>query len=197
MRISIIGSGVVGTIIGKGFKKLGHEVFFFDINKDRVKQLEKEGFNSTINMDDAIKKSDISFIAVPTPTSDGKIDLSCVKSVAKNIAKSLKNKPQHHLIVVKSTVVPTTTEKVVKPILEKFSGKKCGVGFGLCMNPEFLTEIHRSWTDDTSLERDFFTEDRIVIGEFDKRSGDILLDLVANGLRCLLGLKSAQAKIDT
>jgi len=174
MRISIVGSGVVGTIVGKGFKKLGKEVIFYDINEERVKQLEKEGFNATMNIDDAIKKSDVSFISVPTPTSDGKIDLGCIKSAAENIAKSLKNKEQYHLIIVKSTVVPTTTEKVVKPILEKFSGKRCGADFGLCMNPEFLTEIHSSWSDDPSLTRDFFTEDRIVIGEFDKKAGDIL-----------------------
>jgi len=174
MKISIVGSGVVGTIVGKGFKELGQEVIFYDINEERVKQLKKEGFSVTTNIDDAIKQSDVSFISVPTPTSDGKIDLSYIGSAAENIAKSLKNKGQYHLIIVKSTVIPTTTEKVVKPILEKISGKKCGADFGLCMNPEFLTEIHRSWTDDSSLTRSFFTEDRIVIGEFDKKSGDIL-----------------------
>lgn len=73
--------------------------------------------------------------------------------------------------------MPKTTEEVVKPILEKFSGKKCGEDFGLCMNPEFLTEIHKSWSDDASMTRGFFTEDRIVIGEFDKKSGDILEQL--------------------
>jgi len=177
MRISIVGSGVVGTIVGKGFKELGQEVIFYDINKERVKKLKKEGFNATTNIDNTIKRSDVSFISVPTPTSGDKIDLSCIESAAENIAKSLKDKKQYHLIIVKSTVIPTTTEKIVKPILEKVSGKKCGVDFGLCMNPEFLTEIHRSWTDDSSLTRDFFTEDRIVIGEFDKKSGDILESL--------------------
>jgi len=117
MRINIVGSGVVGTIVGKGFKKLGHEVIFFDVSKERVNQLEKEGYDATMNMDDAIKKSDVSFISVPTPSSNGRIDLNCIRSAAENIAKSLKNKDQYHLIVVKSTVVPTTTEKIVKLIL--------------------------------------------------------------------------------
>jgi UDPglucose 6-dehydrogenase len=61
--------------------------------------------------------------------------------------------------------------------LEEFSGKKCGEDFGLCSNPEFLTEIHHSWTDDSSVARNFFTEERIVIGEFDKKSGDVLEEI--------------------
>jgi len=177
MKISIVGSGVVGTIVGKGFKELGQEVIFYDINKERIKQLKEEGFNATTNIDNAIKESNVSFVSVPTPTSDGKINLNYIKSAIENIAKSLKKKEQYHLIVVKSTVIPTTSEKVVKPILENLSGKKCGVDFGLCMNPEFLTEIHHSWTNDSSLTRDFFTEDRIVVGEFDKKSGNILESL--------------------
>jgi UDPglucose 6-dehydrogenase len=176
MKISIIGSGVVGSIAGKGFKQLGHEVIFYDINNDRVKQLKKEGFNSTTDIDYAIKNSDASFLAVPTPTIDEKIDLSHLRTATENIAKSIKNKKSYHLIIVKSTVVPNTTEKIVKPILEKF-GLKCGVDFGLCMNPEFLTEIHHSWTNDPSVSRDFFTEERIVIGEIDKKSGDILEEM--------------------
>jgi len=78
--------------------------------------------------------------------------------------------------VVKSTVVPGTTEKVVIPILEKYTGKKAGE-FGICMNPEFLTEISGTWSTDENTKKDFFTEDRIVIGEYDKRSGDVLEEL--------------------
>jgi UDPglucose 6-dehydrogenase len=176
MRISIIGSGVVGSIAGKGFKQLGNEVIFYDINHDRIKQLKKEGFNSTTDIDYAIKNSDVSFLTVPTPTTGDKIDLSYLKTATENIAKSIKNKKSYHLIIVKSTVVPNTTEKVVKPILEKF-GLKCGTDFGLCMNPEFLTEIHHSWSNDPSVSRDFFTEERVVIGEIDKKSGDILEEM--------------------
>jgi UDPglucose 6-dehydrogenase len=78
------------------------------------------------------------------------------------------------VVVVKSTVVPMTTEKIIIPLLEEHSGKKVGPDVGVCTNPEFLTEIHHSWTDDPSWARDFFTEERIVIGEFDKRSGDVI-----------------------
>jgi len=176
MKISIIGSGVVGSIVGKGFRHLKHEVIFYDISNKRIKQLQKEGLKSTTDIDYAIKNSDVSFITVPTPTIDGKIDLTYLKNATENIAKSIKKKKNYHLIIVKSTVVPTTTETIVKPILEKYN-LKCGIDFGLCMNPEFLTEIHRSWSGDPSLLRDFFTEERIVIGEIDKKSGDILEEM--------------------
>jgi len=61
-------------------------------------------------------------------------------------------------------------------ILEKHSGEKVG-DFGVCMNPEFLTEIESSWTDENGYKKDFFTEDMIVIGEYDKKSGDVLEEL--------------------
>lgn len=177
-RISIIGSGFVGATIGKGFKALGNDVIFYDISKERVGQLKSEGFDATDEIAYAIRNSDISFVAVPTPSDiDGKIDLSYVKSATKKLAQALKTKNKYHIIVIKSTVVPKTTEGVVKPIIEEFSGKKCGTDFGLCMSPEFSTETHKSWSNDPNMSRNFFTEDRVVIGEFDKKSGDLVEDL--------------------
>ncbi len=173
-RVSIIGSGVVGTTIGKGFKELGNDVIFYDICKDRIEKLKAEGFDTTNDVGYAVKNSDISFVTVPTPTINGKIDLSYVKSAAKSLAQAIKTKNQYHVVVIKSTVIPTTTKKIVKPIIEQESGKKCGTDFGLCMNPEFLTEIHKSWSNDISMSRHFLTVDRIVIGEFDKKSGNIV-----------------------
>jgi UDPglucose 6-dehydrogenase len=72
-------------------------------------------------------------------------------------------------VVVKSTVVPGTTENMVKPIIEKHSGKRCGIGFGLCMNPEFLREGAALY--------DTLHPDRIIIGEYDKKSGDVFENL--------------------
>jgi len=176
-RISIIGSGVVGSIVGMGFRELGNDVVFYDIDEKKMEALREKGIDSTTNINKAIHNSDISFVAVPTPSKDGKIDLTFVKTVIGDIANVLKNKDTYHTIVIKSTVVPTTTEKVVKPIIETLSGKKCGEDFGLCMNPEFLTEVNNTWTDDTSMTRGFFSEERIVIGEFDKKAGDIVEEL--------------------
>jgi len=169
ITISIVGSGWVGTNVGKGFSKMGYEVIFYDV-------ADKDLPNFTKDIDYAIKSSDISFICVPTPTKEDGIDLSHIKEACKRIGKVLENKDDY-LVVVKSTVVPRTTEEVVIPILERYSGKKVGDDFGVCVNPEFLTEIERSWTDDDNYKRDFFAEDRIVIGEYDKKSGDILEEL--------------------
>ena len=166
-RISIIGSGWVGTIIGKGLIELGNEVIFYDI-------VDKELPEFTKDINYAVRNSSISFICVPTPTVEGEIDLSYVKAATENIGKALSEQSGYHVVVVKSTVVPKTTEDVVIPILEKYSGKKAGKDFGVCMNPEFLTEIAGTWTEAKDFNRDFFTEDRIVIGEYDKRSGDVL-----------------------
>jgi len=167
-KISVIGSGFVGEILGRGLMKLGNEVIFYDIEDKNLP-------NFTKDISYAVENSDISFICVPTPTNDkGEIDLSYVKEASKNIGKALASLQKYHLVVVKSTVVPKTTENVVIPILEKYSSKKVSEGLGACMNPEFLTEIAGTWTEAKGFNRDFFTEDRIVIGEYDKRSGDVL-----------------------
>ena len=167
-RISIIGSGWVGTIIGKGLIELGNEVIFYDV-------VDKNLPNFTKDINYVVMNSDISFICVPTPTSDkGEIDLNYIKEASKNIGRALASPQKYHLVVVKSTVVPKTTEEVVIPILEKYSGKKAGDDFGVCMNPEFLTEIAGTWSEAKDFNKDFFSEDRIVIGEYDKRSGDVL-----------------------
>jgi UDPglucose 6-dehydrogenase len=170
-KISIIGSGWVGTAIGRGFAGMGYEAIFHDV-------VDKDLPNFTTDINYAIENSNVSFICVPTPTASDGIDLSYIKEASKNIGKALANKNDSHLIVVKSTVVPGTTEEVVIPILEEYSGKSAREGeIEVCMNPEFLTEISGSWSEDNGYKRGFFTEDRIVIGEYDKKSGDVLEEI--------------------
>jgi UDPglucose 6-dehydrogenase len=170
-KISIIGSGWVGTAIGKGLAGMGYEVIFYDI-------VSKNLPNFTKDIDYAITNSDVSFICVPTPTASDGINLSYVTAASTNVGKALANKNGYHLVVVKSTVVPGTTEEVVIPLLEDYSGKSVREGeIGVCMNPEFLTEISESWSKDKEYKKDFFTEDRIVIGEYNKKSGDILAEV--------------------
>jgi UDPglucose 6-dehydrogenase len=166
LRISIIGSGWVGTAIGEGFRQNGYDVIFHDV-------VAKDLPNFTDDLEYAVNQTDISFICVPTPTDDRGIDLRYIKNVSEGVGKALAPLDSYHVVVVKSTVVPTTTESVVIPRLERYSGKKRGE-FGVCMNPEFLTEIASSWSEDEHDKRDFFTEDRIVIGEYDTRSGNLL-----------------------
>lgn len=189
MNISIIGSGYVGLSTGLGFASLGHDVICVDIDKDKVDSINygklpiyEEGmqnllnkvlnrrFKATLDMGYAINNSSITFIAVGTPSDNGRLNLKYVMNAAADIGKSL-TKKRYHLIVVKSTVLPGTTEKLI-PILEKYSKKRIGKDIGLCMNPEFLRE-------GKALE-DFLKPDRIIIGEFDKKSGDGLEKLYKN-----------------
>ena len=176
MNISIIGSGYVGFGLGKALKDFA-DVIFCDVNEKRVEELRERGLNATKDIGHAVNNSFVSFVCVPTPTIDGKIDLSCIKSVSEEIGKALKNKGEYHLVVVKSTVIPGTSDSTVIPIIERFSGKKVNRDFGVCMNPEFLTEIHNSWTNGDEFLRTPQTEERIVIGESGKGAGDLLENL--------------------
>jgi UDPglucose 6-dehydrogenase len=103
---------------------------------------------------------------------NGSIDLSSLKEATKQIATILKNKKTWHLLVIKSTVLPGTTQQIVLPLLEQYSGKKAGTDFGLAMNPEFLKE--------GVAIQDFLQPDRIVFGFYDERSRTTLQELYNN-----------------
>ena len=134
------------------------------------KALKTHLFQPTVDSELAVEKSDVTFVSVGTPSlEDGSIDLTYVKQSSAAIGASLKNKPKWHLVVVRSTVVPTTCDSVVKPVIEETSGKPCGPEWGLCMNPEFLRE--------GSAIYDTLCPDRIIIGEYDERSGSALDNL--------------------
>jgi UDPglucose 6-dehydrogenase len=170
----MLGSGTIGTIVGNSLLRLGNHVIFYDVDKSRVKQLNDSGLIATSEIENAIAESEISFICVPTPVTDRGMDLASVNSVVESLALCLRNKNDYHLVVVKSTVIPTTTEKKLVPLLERISGKHVDEQIGVCVNPEFLTEISNTWSNDDKFSRDFFTEDRIVIGEFSRKCGNIL-----------------------
>jgi UDPglucose 6-dehydrogenase len=186
-RISIVGTGYVGLSTAIGFAIKGYKVTTLthdpekatkinkgippfhepDLQQNLKKVVNKKLLKCTLNNLEPILNTDITFIATGTPSQpDGSIDLQYIKKSAEEIAKTLKKKKNYHLIVVKSTVTPGTTENLVIPIIEKHSGKRCGVDFGLCMNPEFLRQ--------GSALHDNLNPDRIVIGEFDQKSGKIL-----------------------
>jgi UDPglucose 6-dehydrogenase len=185
MRISVIGTGYVGLPAGTALASKGHKVTCVDIDEEKVEsinsgecpiheeglpelleeQVAKGNLKATTDTISAIQNSDITFLSVGTPMNDdGSINLDYIKQAAKDIGEGLKQKEGYHVVVVKSTVVPTTTEEEIIPILEEVSGKKAGEDFGVCMNPEFLRE-------GTALQ-DFLDPDRIVIGELDERSGN-------------------------
>ncbi len=205
MRISVIGSGYVGLVTGMGFVELGNEVIFVDIDERKIEMINsgkptiyEEGiedlmkkhagkYKATKDYREAVLNSDVTFIAVGTPSrEDGSIDLKYVKEASKSIGEALREKEGYHVVVVKSTVLPGTTEEVIKPILEKYSGKKAFKDFGLAMNPEFLRE-------GVAL-KDFLNPDRIVIGTRDERTKQVLEELYApiNAPKLFTDIKTAE-----
>lgn len=205
MNISIIGAGYIGLITGAGFAEKGHKIICVDVVKEKVdiinsgkspiyeKGLDKiikknigKNLTATTNIRDAVLNSDVIFICVGTPpNNDGKSDLRFVKEATENIGKILAEKNSYNVVVVKSTVLPGTTEGIIIPLLEKNSKKKFGKDFGVVMNPEFLRE-------GVALE-DFLKPDRIVIGSIDKRSGDLIEKLYSGFSKILrTNLKTAE-----
>lgn len=166
MNVGIVGSGVVGTAVGKGLTLFGNSVVFYDANQDVLLKLEKEGYKITRNLMDVVWYSEIVFVCVPTPTVNGKINLSFIEKCATEIGEALSETIDYTVVVFKSTLLPQTTRTKLVPLLEQCSGLKVNNDFGVCVNPEFLRQ-------QTALS-DFMVPDRIVIGEANKKSGDHL-----------------------
>ena len=147
----------------------GEAVIYENELNDLIRESLNKGFLRVTNDHlEAILNTDITFIMVGTPTlEDYKVDLSQIIAASEMIGSALKKKSEWHLIVVRSTVPPGTTENIVKPMLEGFSGRKFGDGFGLVNNPEFMAE--------GDAIKDILQPTRIVIGELDERSGEFLL----------------------
>ena len=190
MRISIFGLGYVGTVTAGCFAQDGHEVIGVDpfrakvdlINAGRSPIIEaqieeiisaevKSGrLRATSDQDQAIRETELSFVCVGTPSQiNGNLDLSFIRRVCELIGDALKTKPTRHTVVIRSTILPGTMRDVVIPTLEEHSGKKAGVDFGVCNNPEFLRE--------GTAVKDFNSPPKTVIGELDRESGEILASL--------------------
>src|SRR6188768_3981696 len=161
MNVSVFGLGYVGSVSAASFAADGHTVVGVDVNADKVASL-NEGrspivekgldelirdnaadgrLRATTSTQEAVDATDLSLICVGTPSRrNGSLDLSYLARVCEQIGQALANKPDYHVVVVRSTVLPGTTHEVVIPALEKTSGKKYGTGFGVTVNPEFLRE---------------------------------------------------------
>lgn len=190
MKISVIGTGYVGLVSGVCLAEIGHDVTCVDIDREKVEQIGKGispiyekglsdllkkningNFNISMDLPGSIKDTDLSLIAVGTPFDGNEIDLTFIKQAARDIGLALKDTKRFHAVIVKSTVVPGTTDQVVLPILEAASGKTSGTDFGVGMNPEFLRE--------GEAVEDFMSPDRIVLGSMDERTGEMLEALYA------------------
>jgi UDPglucose 6-dehydrogenase len=185
MRISVAGTGYVGLVSGVCLAEKGHNVTCVDIDRNKVDMINKgnppiherglsellkknvgKAFKATTDLEEAVLNSDLTIIAVGTPFNGDLIDLSYIRNVSRQIGAVLKKKTGYHVVVVKSTVVPGTTDDVVLPILENESGKQAGKDFGVGMNPEFLRE--------GEAVSDFMNPDRIVLGGIDSKTHDCL-----------------------
>ena len=161
LKISVFGLGYVGSVTAACFAHVEHQVIGVDVSGQKVDALgagrspiiearvselladaHKHGrLKATIDAAVAVRESDISFICVGTPSlRSGKLDLSYVERVAREIGAALKQKKSQHVIVVRSTVLPGTTETVVIPAVEQASGLRAGPDFSVCYNPEFMRE---------------------------------------------------------
>ncbi|EFW90161.1 UDP-glucose 6-dehydrogenase [Haladaptatus paucihalophilus DX253] len=185
MELSIVGSGYVGTTVAACFADLGHSVTNIDIDEDIVEQLndgqapihepgldelvaEHGGDRLTATTDyGAVRETDATFLALPTPSrADGSIDTSIIEAGARSLGEALGSKDDYHLVVVKSTVVPGTTEDVLGSIIEDASNESRGEDFDVAMNPEFLRE--------GSAVEDFLGPDKVVLGTENERANERL-----------------------
>jgi GDP-mannose 6-dehydrogenase len=125
---------------------------------------------ATSDPSEAIHETELSFVCVGTPSqANGNLDLRYIRRICEQIGEALKSKNERHTVVIRSTMLPGTMRTIVIPLLEEFSGKKAGVDFGVCNNPEFLRE--------GSAVKDFRNPPKTVIGELDAASGDMLATL--------------------
>ena len=158
--ISVFGLGYVGCVGIACLAKLGHRVIGCDVDFNKVSRVAmglptiverdidevmQEGFkagliSATSSAEEAVLKSEISFLCVGTPNApDGRLDTSFLMSAVKSIAGAIRSKSTFHIVVIRSTV-PPGTNAAVSELIEKVSGKREGINFTVVSNPEFLRE---------------------------------------------------------
>lgn len=185
--ISVVGLGYVGAVSVACYSQIGHRVIGVDLDLGKVEKIAagcspivEEGLGEALtdgvaadlisasaNVLDAVLDTDVTFVCVGTPSrTDGTVDLAALRAVSQEIGAALALKSEYHLVVVRSTVPTGTTRRQVLPEIERVSGKRCGVDFGLCFHPEFLRE--------GVAIADFYAPPKTVIGQFDDKSGAML-----------------------
>jgi GDP-mannose 6-dehydrogenase len=188
--VGVYGLGYVGCVSAVCLASRGCRVVGVDVNRDKVESLqhgrspvveEKIGdltaqvvtagmLTVTTDARAAVLSTDISLICVGTPsTPGGGLSTKFLEQVSSEIGAALADTDRWHVVVYRSTMLPGTCENLLIPILEQASGKRAGVDFGVCVNPEFLRE-------GTSV-RDFLDPPKTVVGVSDPRTGDTVLGL--------------------
>src|SRR5438132_10902652 len=192
MKLSVWGLGYVGTVSAGCLAQEGHEVIGVDseqtkvdlINAGKTPIIEKDigriirqqvaagRLSATMDAAVAVQRTDLFLICVGTPSrSNGDIELKYVRRVCEQIGTALRSHQGAPVVVIRSTLLPGTMRDVVIPTLEACSGRRAGLEFGVCINPEFLRE--------GTAVRDYFNPPKTVIGELNRASGDLLASLYA------------------
>lgn len=191
--ISVFGLGYVGSVTAACFARMGHRVIGVDLSPSKVEMIEagrspivekqmnelvatgrESGcLRATSDVSRAVAESEISFVSVGTPSlRGGRLDLGHVEQVASQIGEALKQKRSRHAVVLRSTMLPGSTESLAIPALEKASGRRAGADFAVCYNPEFMREgsavedflappftvLGRRTPDDLTLVRNLYRE---------------------------------------
>ncbi|MDC1008434.1 UDP-glucose/GDP-mannose dehydrogenase family protein [Gammaproteobacteria bacterium] len=205
MKVAVVGTGYVGLVSGICLANAGNNVTCVDLNEEIVSSLnqsiptihekglpellkkvrQKKLFKATTNLNDALVSAEIVLVAVGTPTVNEKIDLTAISNACKEIGIFIKNSNAHISVVIKSTVIPSTTDTIIRKILEDYSGKKLG-DFGLGMNPEFLREGEAI--------DDFLNPDRIIFGHEDEITQSKLEALYKSWDVCKISMKTRSAE---
>jgi GDP-mannose 6-dehydrogenase len=191
-RIGVFGLGYVGAVSMAALADGGHEMIGVDLNPAKVAminagmspvveagldELIAEGvgagrIQATTDAAAAVRGTDVSLICVGTPSRrNGGLDLGQVERVSREIGSCLRESSGVHTVVVRSTMVPGSTQDVVIPALEGASGKRVGSDFSVVFNPEFLRE--------GSSIRDFYDPPFTLIGSDDERATAVVSDLYA------------------
>jgi len=192
MKVSVFGLGYVGAVSAGALARNGHQVIGVDPNLTKVEmvaagaspviesgldELIAQGVSSgairaTTSAEEAIAASELSMICVGTPSNgNGSLDLTHVEKVCQEIGSALAARTDPHVVVVRSTMLPGSTEEIVIPTLEAASGRRLGPDLGICVNPEFLRE--------GSSIKDFFDPAFTLIGGGEGRATDLVRSLYA------------------
>jgi len=193
MRVIVWGLGYVGTVVAACLAQAGHDVIGVELNKEKVKTfnngrspLKEPGLDELIQQGIALGRlqavtdgeqyvaaADASLICVGTPSmADGSPMLEYIQGVAQQIGSGLQQSERYHVVVLRSTVFPGVSRDFLLPLLEQHSQRTAGREFGVVVNPEFLRE--------TEAIKDFYAPPYTVIGELDRRSGDLVAELYGN-----------------
>jgi len=193
MRISVFGLGYVGAVSAACLARDGHHVIGCDIDTAKLDLLrngrspiaepgvpelvahvmKSAALRVTSDVAEATMGSELSFVCVGTPAlASGGQDLAAIRRLIEHLGDALRHKADVHLVVIRSTVLPGTTQQVIRPLLEERSGKTAGVDFDLCFQPEFLRE-------GSSLQ-DFDRPPLTVVGAENERAVSILRRLYAS-----------------